>query len=62
VQPEKTAVFCMPGRDAFIGKGIGVGGGCLSGIVSFDMEDLVNNREKYPQGEADSNPARYGAR
>lgn len=50
VQQEKSTVFCMPTEEMhLIGKGIGVGGGCLSGIVSFDMEDLVKNREKYPQ-------------
>ena len=32
-----------------IGKGIGAGGGCISGIVSFDMEDLLQNKQKFPE-------------
>ncbi len=52
VQQEKTAVFCVPSEEMrLIGKGIGVGGGCMSGIVSFDMEDLVNNKLKNPEAK-----------
>jgi len=50
VQQEKTAVFCEPAEKMkLIGKGLGVGGGCLSGIVSFDMEGLVKNRRENPE-------------
>ncbi|MBW6463678.1 MAG: hypothetical protein K0B84_05780 [Firmicutes bacterium] len=50
IQPEKIAVFDIPvDKMKMIGKGIGVGGGCLSGIVSFDMDDLDKNRGGYPE-------------
>ena len=52
VQQEKKAIFCVSSEEMkLIGRGIGVGGGCLSGIVSFDMEDLTNNRQKNPQSK-----------
>jgi len=49
VQPEKIAVFDLPEDEMkMIGKGIGIGGGCLTGVVSFDMDDLNKNRQAYP--------------
>ena len=52
VQQEKTAVFSVPPENMkLIGKGIGAGGSCLSGIVSFDMDDLTNNRTKNPEAK-----------
>lgn len=49
VHREKTAVFSTPLEEMeLVGKGIGVGGGCLSGIVSFDMNDLVQNKKRHP--------------
>ena len=49
VQPEKMAVFSDSGGDMkIIGKGIGVGGGCMSGVVAFDMADLDDNLKKCP--------------
>jgi pyruvate, orthophosphate dikinase len=52
VQPEKTAVFSTPVENMnFIGRGIGVGGGSLSGVVSFDLADLENNRRNYPDAK-----------
>lgn len=49
IQKEKTAVFsAAAGEMKLIGKGIGAGGGCMSGMVSFDMEDLLNNKKRYP--------------
>ncbi len=49
VQQEKRAVFSPQVEEMeLIGRGIGVGGGSLSGIVGFDMEDLINNKQEYP--------------
>ncbi len=49
VQQEKEAAFSTPPEEMItVGKGIGVGGGAMSGIVSFDMDDLVNNKREYP--------------
>ena len=49
IEQEKTAVFTTPFEEmATIGKGIGIGGGALNGLVSFDMEDLISNQEAYP--------------
>ena len=46
---KEKAFFATPLEEMkLIGKGIGVGGGCLSGIVSFDMEDLIDNKQKHP--------------
>ncbi len=36
-------------QGSMIGKGIGVGGGLMKGIVSFYMEDLQENKNKYPE-------------
>lgn len=50
IRKEKTAVFKTPPEEMImIGKGIGVGGGCISGIVSFDIEDLEKNKKRYPE-------------
>ena len=32
-----------------LGRGIGINGGCLSGIVSFSMEDISNNKKLFPE-------------
>ncbi len=49
IQQEKKAFFSTPVEEMEpIGRGIGVGGGSMSGIVSFDMEDLINNKQEYP--------------
>jgi len=49
VQQEKVAVFSDPPEKMQpVGRGIGVGGGAMSGLVSFDMDDLVNNKRDYP--------------
>jgi len=46
---KEAASFSTPAAEmTMIGKGIGIGGGCLSGVVSFDMEDLLSNKNKYP--------------
>jgi len=31
-----------------LGTGIGIGGGAMNGIVSFDMDDLIRYRERFP--------------
>ncbi|MDW7738939.1 MAG: PEP/pyruvate-binding domain-containing protein [Bacillota bacterium] len=50
IQQEKMMIFSTPVEEMqFIGRGIGVGGGCLSGMVSFDMEDLQINRKQWPE-------------
>ncbi len=49
IHKEKKAIFNTPAEKMkMLGRGIGVGGGCMSGIVSFDMEDLANNKKRYP--------------
>lgn len=49
---EKIALFDTPPDEMiFLGKGIGVGGGCMNGRISFDMEDLVANKEQYPEAK-----------
>ncbi len=49
VQQEKEAVFSVPIEDMVpVGRGIGVGGGAMSGLISFDMDDLINNKHRYP--------------
>lgn len=46
----KIAIYSTPvERMQLLGKGIGVGGGCMSGIVSFDNEDLANNKREHPE-------------
>jgi len=48
--PKDMAIFASPPEEMIlIGKGIGAGGGCISGIVSFDMEDLLQNKQKFPE-------------
>lgn len=49
VHKEKVPVFSSPVEEMkLIGRGIGVGGGCLSGVASFDLEDLIENRKRKP--------------
>ncbi len=49
VQQEKEAVFSTSLEEMEpVGRGIGVGGGAISGMISFDMDDLVNNKHQYP--------------
>lgn len=48
--PGEKAVFSVPMEELqLVGRGIGVGGGCLGGIANFDMEDLERNRLLYPE-------------
>ncbi len=50
VQQEKIIVFSTPIEEMEqLGRGIGVGGGAMSGIVSFDMDDLINNKHQHPE-------------
>ncbi|MBS3948468.1 MAG: hypothetical protein KGZ57_09275 [Dethiobacter sp.] len=49
IAQTKLSAFSVPAEEMIlIGKGIGAGGGCLSGIVSFDMEDLICNKTRLP--------------
>ncbi len=49
ITKEETAIFDIPPEKMKrLGKGIGVGGGSISGIVSFDNEDLMHNKERFP--------------
>ncbi len=49
-QPRKTAVFDLEaGEMKMVGRGIGIGGGCLSGRVAFDMQDLEQLKAEYPR-------------
>lgn len=46
---EKQAIFNVPiERMKFAGRGIGIDGGCISGIVSFNMDDMKANKKKNP--------------
>lgn len=47
---KKGATFSSPPKEMdLIGRGIGVGGGALSGILVFNMDDLKKAIEKYPE-------------
>ena len=49
VHKEKVPVFkSLPEQVGMLGRGIGIGGGCLSGIASFDLDDLLENKKKMP--------------
>lgn len=51
MQPQKRAVFDLPAEKLLpVGRGIGVGGGCMSGRICFDLEDL----NLYSNSEPDS--------
>ncbi len=46
---SKRSVFGVPReRMELVGRGIGVGGGALSGVLAFDMADLKAFAAKYP--------------
>jgi len=46
---EKISIFNVPVEELRLaGRGIGIDGGCMSGIASFSMEDLMANRERFP--------------
>lgn len=47
--PPKREVFKTPhDQMELVGRGIGIGGGALSGILAFDMEDLQYLLRRYP--------------
>lgn len=49
-EKRKTPVFSLPpDKMNLVGRGIGIGGGALFGILSFGMEDLQNNIKIYPE-------------
>ncbi len=46
---DKRFVFTsLPDRMELVARGIGIGGGALSGVLAFDMEDLQNLKERFP--------------
>lgn len=46
----RTPVFSLPPEQMkLIGRGIGIGGGAISGIIVFNMEDLQNYIKIYPE-------------
>ncbi len=46
---DKRSVFATPfDQMELAGRGIGIGGGALSGLIAFDMEDLQNLKERFP--------------
>ncbi len=46
---KKQYVFkTSPEKLELVGRGIGVGGGALNGILAFDMDDLMQFKQKYP--------------
>ena len=52
IQPEKQAVFDLPAEKLQpLGRGIGIGGGCLSGKACFDLLDLETFKRNDPGGD-----------
>ncbi len=46
---DKISIFNVPvGELRHAGRGIGIDGGCLSGVASFSMEDLTENKQRFP--------------
>lgn len=46
---KKVPIFSIPSEEMkLVGRGIGIGGGALCGILSFNMEDLQNHIKIYP--------------
>ncbi len=46
---EKMPFFSTPIEQMrLIGRGIGTGGRCLTGVICFDMEDLTRFKQEYP--------------
>ncbi len=47
---DMISMFRIPKDEMKLaGRGIAIDGGCLSGIVSFSMADILNNRKLYPE-------------
>ncbi len=48
-QPEKIKVFRTPlPRMTIAGRGIGIGGGGMNGVVAINMNDLISLRKSHP--------------
>ncbi|MFO8101592.1 MAG: PEP/pyruvate-binding domain-containing protein [Dehalococcoidia bacterium] len=46
---DKRNVFTVPAEQMeLVGRGIGIGGGALSGLLAFDMNDLRDLKERFP--------------
>ncbi len=50
IQKQNTRSVFASSQDQLqlIGRGLGIGGGALNGILAFDMDDLIKYSEKYP--------------
>ncbi|HMK73246.1 MAG TPA: PEP/pyruvate-binding domain-containing protein, partial [Myxococcaceae bacterium] len=47
--PQRVPVFADPEIHAhLVGRGIGIGGGALSGVVAFDEDDIARLRQEQP--------------
>ncbi len=49
VEIDTNTFVNMPEDMQLIGRGIGIGGGAMSGLAAFDEEDLETLRKKYPE-------------
>ena len=49
IQNEEVQCFIPDVEEEILGKGIGIGGGCMSGIISFDIDDLHHNKNLHPE-------------
>jgi len=48
-QKRLSSFIPAPDEMKLAGRGIGIGGGALTGILTFDMEDLKEAVNKYPE-------------
>jgi pyruvate, orthophosphate dikinase len=47
--PAKTNIFStLPEKMKLLGRGIGIGGGAMNGIIAIDMEDLLHLNKTHP--------------
>ncbi len=52
VHKEKIPVFkSLPEDMETVGRGIGIGGGCISGVISFNLDDLLENKKRRPKAK-----------
>lgn len=49
-QAQERVTFAVPSKKMqLVGRGIGIGGGALNGILAVDMQDLEKFKTQYPQ-------------
>jgi pyruvate,orthophosphate dikinase len=53
LKKQKVLSSFVPSPDemVLVGRGIGVGGGALTGIIAFDMEDLLESAKSNPEAK-----------